>query len=67
MHKKDIPICILCDVIDQLIKLDISDCNGNYQRLVISNIFNTGKSVSDMTVCELQKIIDESTNSFYSA
>ena len=59
---RDIPLCILCDVIDQLSSLDISNCNGSYQRLVIRNIFNAGKSVSAMTVSELQIIINESSD-----
>ncbi len=64
MPRPPTPLAILCDVLNKINSVSIDECNGNFQQLVVSKIFNTGKTVDDLTIRELRELIDDATREF---
>lgn len=58
------PLEIVCDVLRKLAYLNIEECNGNFQRLVVGRIFATEKRVEDLTVGELTEIMQKASDDF---
>jgi len=52
------------DTINDLQPLDISGCNGHYQRLVVDRIAGTGKALDELTIRELRQIIETAADDF---
>lgn len=59
-----IPNAVICDVLDTFRALELSECNGNFQELVVSRIFETGKPVEKMTLGELVSLIETARHDF---
>ena len=55
---------IACDVLNKIRDMEISESNGNFQRLIVNKIFDTGKNIDDLTVRELRKLIIEAGREF---
>ncbi len=54
----------IIDLIEILDIFDISGMNGNFQNIVMLNIKDTHKPVHELTIGELQKIIESSHEEF---
>ncbi len=64
MKNQPIPTTLICNILEILSVMDISEMNGNYQRLVVQNILATNKHVEDLKVSELILIIQDSYDEF---
>ncbi len=64
MKNQPIPTTLICNILEILSVMDISEMNGNYQRLVVQNILATNKHVEDLKVSELMLIIQDSYDEF---
>jgi len=63
----EIPLHIVTDVLDKLLPLELSEQNGNFQRLVVERVFQTGKQIDDLTVRELRELIETAAADFNAA
>ncbi len=64
MKKQYIPLTLICNILDKLSIMDISEMNGNYQRLVVQNILKSNERLDDLKVSELILIIQDSYDEF---
>ncbi len=64
MKNQPIPTTLIRNILEKLSIMDISEMNGNYQRLVVQNILATNKHVEDLKVSELILIIQDSYDEF---
>ncbi len=61
MTNQPIPQILITNILDILSSIEISESNGNFQRIVIAQILSTHKHVEDLTIREMQQIIELST------
>jgi hypothetical protein len=60
----DLPHTTISQTLAPFYDLDVRECNGNFQHLLVQKIIDAGKPIDDLTVGELRALVETARAEF---